>query len=231
MIASAKGQHFETQFLFVVMWQQIKILLYLSLLVSLHSSPDFKRTLYPWLICSLLPCLYFYPLFDPLASVSSSSCTPCFTGQYTVMMAYFYLKRKIGYFVIQTYMPCFMTVILSQVSFWLNRESVPARTVFGQSLIKLRYFQYFTTTIVNVKSTEYKIYILEYCVCISITNLSPCAPLLLINFLINTSIALIIMEVRIDSFRQTECTVNLLRQVFINLLQFCTLKDLSWSPE
>ena len=25
-----------------------------------------------------------------------------------------------------------MTVILSQVSFWLNRESVPARTVFGQ---------------------------------------------------------------------------------------------------
>lgn len=48
------------------------------------------------------------------------------------MMAHFYLKRKIGYFVIQTYMPCFMTVILSQVSFWLNRESVPARTVFGK---------------------------------------------------------------------------------------------------
>lgn len=57
----------------------------------------------------------------------------CFPpGQYTVMMAHFYLKRKIGYFVIQTYMPCFMTVILSQVSFWLNRESVPARTVFGE---------------------------------------------------------------------------------------------------
>ncbi|XP_061635257.1 gamma-aminobutyric acid receptor subunit alpha-5 isoform X2 [Phyllopteryx taeniolatus] len=53
-------------------------------------------------------------------------------GQYTVMMAHFYLKRKIGYFVIQTYMPCFMTVILSQVSFWLNRESVPARTVFAE---------------------------------------------------------------------------------------------------
>lgn len=49
-----------------------------------------------------------------------------------MMMAHFYLKRKIGYFVIQTYMPCFMTVILSQVSFWLNRESVPARTVFGE---------------------------------------------------------------------------------------------------
>uniref|UniRef100_A0A3Q3LET6 Gamma-aminobutyric acid receptor subunit alpha-5-like n=1 Tax=Mastacembelus armatus TaxID=205130 RepID=A0A3Q3LET6_9TELE len=54
---------------------------------------------------------------------------------YTVMMAHFYLKRKIGYFVIQTYMPCFMTVILSQVSFWLNRESVPARTVFGVTTV------------------------------------------------------------------------------------------------
>lgn len=48
------------------------------------------------------------------------------------MTTYFHLKRKIGYFVIQTYLPCIMTVILSQVSFWLNRESVPARTVFGE---------------------------------------------------------------------------------------------------
>nr|6CDU_A Chain A, chimeric alpha1GABAA receptor [synthetic construct]6CDU_B Chain B, chimeric alpha1GABAA receptor [synthetic construct]6CDU_C Chain C, chimeric alpha1GABAA receptor [synthetic construct]6CDU_D Chain D, chimeric alpha1GABAA receptor [synthetic construct]6CDU_E Chain E, chimeric alpha1GABAA receptor [synthetic construct]6CDU_F Chain F, chimeric alpha1GABAA receptor [synthetic construct]6CDU_G Chain G, chimeric alpha1GABAA receptor [synthetic construct]6CDU_H Chain H, chimeric alpha1 len=43
--------------------------------------------------------------------------------------------RKIGYFVIQTYLPCIMTVILSQVSFWLNRESVPARTVFGVTTV------------------------------------------------------------------------------------------------
>lgn len=55
-------------------------------------------------------------------------------GEYTVMTAHFHLKRKIGYFVIQTYLPCIMTVILSQVSFWLNRESVPARTVFGKRL-------------------------------------------------------------------------------------------------
>lgn len=59
----------------------------------------------------------------------------CFlSGEYTVMTAHFHLKRKIGYFVIQTYLPCIMTVILSQVSFWLNRESVPARTVFGESV-------------------------------------------------------------------------------------------------
>lgn len=58
------------------------------------------------------------------------------------MTTYFHLKRKIGYFVIQTYLPCIMTVILSQVSFWLNRESVPARTVFGeyQHISLNRYF-------------------------------------------------------------------------------------------
>uniref|UniRef100_A0A4W3IU07 Gamma-aminobutyric acid receptor subunit alpha-2 n=2 Tax=Callorhinchus milii TaxID=7868 RepID=A0A4W3IU07_CALMI len=57
------------------------------------------------------------------------------TGEYKVMTTHFHLKRKIGYFVIQTYLPCIMTVILSQVSFWLNRESVPARTVFGVTTV------------------------------------------------------------------------------------------------
>lgn len=47
------------------------------------------------------------------------------------MTVYFHLRRKMGYFMIQTYIPCIMTVILSQVSFWINKESVPARTVFG----------------------------------------------------------------------------------------------------
>ncbi|KAK3535941.1 hypothetical protein QTP70_021242 [Hemibagrus guttatus] len=51
--------------------------------------------------------------------------------EYVVMTVYFHLKRKMGYFMIQTYIPCIMTVILSQVSFWINKESVPARTVFG----------------------------------------------------------------------------------------------------
>ncbi|XP_072433100.1 gamma-aminobutyric acid receptor subunit alpha-5 isoform X2 [Chiloscyllium punctatum] len=55
--------------------------------------------------------------------------------EYVIMTAHFHLKRKIGYFVIQTYLPCIMTVILSQMSFWLNRESVPARTVFGVTTV------------------------------------------------------------------------------------------------
>lgn len=70
--------------------------------------------------------------YDLLGHIIGKETISSSTGEYVVMTTYFHLKRKIGYFVIQTYLPCIMTVILSQVSFWLNRESVPARTVFGE---------------------------------------------------------------------------------------------------
>ncbi|KAL8190170.1 UNVERIFIED_CONTAM: Gamma-aminobutyric acid receptor subunit alpha-5 [Gekko kuhli] len=73
-----------------------------------------------------------YHLIGHIAGTENISTS---TGEYTIMTAHFQLKRKIGYFVIQTYLPCIMTVILSQVSFWLNRESVPARTVFGVTTV------------------------------------------------------------------------------------------------
>ncbi|XP_063784825.1 gamma-aminobutyric acid receptor subunit alpha-1 isoform X1 [Pseudophryne corroboree] len=73
--------------------------------------------------------------YDLLGQTVASGIVQSSTGEYVVMTTHFHLKRKIGYFVIQTYLPCIMTVILSQVSFWLNRESVPARTVFGVTTV------------------------------------------------------------------------------------------------
>ncbi|XP_078542021.1 gamma-aminobutyric acid receptor subunit alpha-3 [Lissotriton helveticus] len=73
--------------------------------------------------------------YDLLGLVVGTETIRSSTGEYIVMTTHFHLKRKIGYFVIQTYLPCIMTVILSQVSFWLNRESVPARTVFGVTTV------------------------------------------------------------------------------------------------
>nr|XP_015206545.1 PREDICTED: gamma-aminobutyric acid receptor subunit alpha-3-like [Lepisosteus oculatus]XP_015206546.1 PREDICTED: gamma-aminobutyric acid receptor subunit alpha-3-like [Lepisosteus oculatus]XP_015206547.1 PREDICTED: gamma-aminobutyric acid receptor subunit alpha-3-like [Lepisosteus oculatus] len=73
--------------------------------------------------------------YDLLGHAIGTEVISSSTGEYIVMTTYFHLKRKIGYFVIQTYLPCIMTVILSQVSFWLNRESVPARTVFGVTTV------------------------------------------------------------------------------------------------
>lgn len=48
-----------------------------------------------------------------------------------MQVVHFHLQRKLGYYLIQTYIPLIMVVVLSQVSFWINKESVPARTVAG----------------------------------------------------------------------------------------------------
>ncbi|XP_062899276.1 gamma-aminobutyric acid receptor subunit alpha-4 [Mobula hypostoma] len=69
--------------------------------------------------------------YDLVGQTVTSGTIKSITGEYVVMTVYFHLRRKMGYFMIQTYIPCIMTVILSQVSFWINKESVPARTVFG----------------------------------------------------------------------------------------------------
>ncbi|XP_061455080.1 gamma-aminobutyric acid receptor subunit epsilon isoform X2 [Rhineura floridana] len=52
-------------------------------------------------------------------------------GEYLVMTVSFDLSRRMGYFAIQTYIPCILTVVLSWVSFWIKRDSTPARTSLG----------------------------------------------------------------------------------------------------
>ncbi|XP_012884094.1 PREDICTED: gamma-aminobutyric acid receptor subunit alpha-6 isoform X1 [Dipodomys ordii] len=69
--------------------------------------------------------------YDLIGQTVSSETMKSNTGEYVIMTVHFHLQRKMGYFMIQIYTPCIMTVILSQVSFWINKESVPARTVFG----------------------------------------------------------------------------------------------------
>ncbi|XP_020664035.3 gamma-aminobutyric acid receptor subunit alpha-6 isoform X3 [Pogona vitticeps] len=69
--------------------------------------------------------------YDLIGQTVSSETIKSNTGEYSLQVLYFHLQRKIGYYLIQTYIPCIMTVILSQVAFWINKESVPARTVAG----------------------------------------------------------------------------------------------------
>uniref|UniRef100_A0A8C6SFQ4 Gamma-aminobutyric acid type A receptor subunit gamma3 n=1 Tax=Neogobius melanostomus TaxID=47308 RepID=A0A8C6SFQ4_9GOBI len=53
------------------------------------------------------------------------------TCDYVVMTVYFDLSRRMGYFTIQTYIPCILTVVLSWVSFWIKSDATPARTALG----------------------------------------------------------------------------------------------------
>lgn len=58
-------------------------------------------------------------------------CFPLLSGEYVIMTIFFDLSRRMGYFTIQTYIPCSMIVVLSWVSFWINKDAVPARTSLG----------------------------------------------------------------------------------------------------
>ena len=83
-----------------------------------------------------------------------ADCTKSYTsGQYTCLRATFVLKREIGYYMIQIYIPSFLIVVLrnpwkfkneskillehifwlfrSWVSFWIAVEATPARVSLG----------------------------------------------------------------------------------------------------
>ncbi|XP_052075913.1 gamma-aminobutyric acid receptor alpha-like [Mytilus californianus] len=56
-------------------------------------------------------------------------------GEHSVLEVYFHLKRHVGFFVLQTYLPCTLIVCLSWVSFWINRDAAPARVLLGVTTI------------------------------------------------------------------------------------------------
>ncbi|XP_043928100.1 gamma-aminobutyric acid receptor subunit beta-3 [Protopterus annectens] len=53
------------------------------------------------------------------------------TGAYPRLSLSFKLKRNIGYFILQTYMPSILITILSWVSFWISYDASAARVALG----------------------------------------------------------------------------------------------------
>ncbi|XP_064109810.1 gamma-aminobutyric acid receptor subunit alpha-2-like [Macrobrachium nipponense] len=52
-------------------------------------------------------------------------------GMYSALQVNFNLSRSAGYFLIQVYVPCILIVVLSWVSFWINREATSDRVGLG----------------------------------------------------------------------------------------------------
>lgn len=77
------------------------------------------------------------------------------TGDYVVMTIYFDLSRRMGYFTIQTYIPCILTVVLSWVSFWIKKDATPARTALGKILIISLYAMSVMSVHCHLKITAY----------------------------------------------------------------------------
>merc|ERR1719273_1561501 len=69
--------------------------------------------------------LHYYPLDIQNCTVEIESCT------YQRLSLSFKLRRNIGYFVFQTYLPSILIVMLSWVSFWINHEATSARVALG----------------------------------------------------------------------------------------------------
>nr|XP_023656526.1 gamma-aminobutyric acid receptor subunit gamma-3 isoform X1 [Paramormyrops kingsleyae] len=70
--------------------------------------------------------------FDFMGLRNTSDIVRTSAGDYVVMTVYFDLSRRMGYFTIQTYIPCILTVVLSWVSFWIKKDATPARTALEE---------------------------------------------------------------------------------------------------
>nr|XP_032807950.1 gamma-aminobutyric acid receptor subunit pi-like isoform X2 [Petromyzon marinus] len=57
------------------------------------------------------------------------------TGQYPKLVFHFKLRRNILYFILETYIPSVLLVVLSWVSFWISQSSVPARICIGVTTV------------------------------------------------------------------------------------------------
>ncbi|XP_046852002.1 gamma-aminobutyric acid receptor subunit beta-like [Xenia sp. Carnegie-2017] len=53
------------------------------------------------------------------------------SGNFSSLKVTFHLKRRIGFFIIETYIPSCIIVALSWISFWIPPDSVPARVALG----------------------------------------------------------------------------------------------------
>ena len=59
----------------------------------------------------------------------------CFAGNYSRLACEIQFVRSMGYYLIQIYIPSGLIVIISWVSFWLNRNATPARVALGVTTV------------------------------------------------------------------------------------------------
>lgn len=84
----------------------------------------------------------------------TSSLQPLYAclGSYPRLSLSFRIKRNIGYFILQTYMPSILITILSWVSFWINYDASAARVALGENqyVTVFERKQYHTTFVVHL---------------------------------------------------------------------------------
>ncbi|XP_019730214.1 gamma-aminobutyric acid receptor subunit rho-3-like isoform X2 [Hippocampus comes] len=74
---------------------------------------------------------FFIEHFHPSSGLAFYSST----GWYNRLLINFILRRHIFFFMLQTYFPTMLMVVLSWVSFWIDRRAVPARVSLGMTTV------------------------------------------------------------------------------------------------
>ncbi|XP_067118249.1 gamma-aminobutyric acid receptor alpha-like isoform X1 [Centruroides vittatus] len=69
--------------------------------------------------------------FDVISTPTGNTSLYHSKGRKSLLVASFHLQRHIGNFIIEVYAPCTMLVVLSWVSFWINREATADRIALG----------------------------------------------------------------------------------------------------
>uniref|UniRef100_A0A061QLN6 Putative Cys-loop channel protein n=1 Tax=Cupiennius salei TaxID=6928 RepID=A0A061QLN6_CUPSA len=71
------------------------------------------------------------PEFDMIAQPPGSFKREIDTGAFSFLNVSFLFVRQNGYHLVQTYLPTFLIVMISWVSFWLHVDATPARVTLG----------------------------------------------------------------------------------------------------
>nr|AOO87783.1 ionotropic GABA-aminobutyric acid receptor [Laodelphax striatellus] len=69
--------------------------------------------------------------FDLIGTPAANQTDLLKSGEYSMLVVSFHLQRHMGNFMIQVYGPCVLLVVLTWVSFWLNREATADRVSLG----------------------------------------------------------------------------------------------------
>uniref|UniRef100_A0A914WU10 Uncharacterized protein n=1 Tax=Plectus sambesii TaxID=2011161 RepID=A0A914WU10_9BILA len=72
-----------------------------------------------------------YKLLDIIKFASNISDPRDSNETLSTLVVYFKLQRQQGFYILQIYTPCTLIVVMSWVSFWINKEASPARVALG----------------------------------------------------------------------------------------------------